>query len=291
MVGAACSWVSLLRPSSSAAAAMTSLNVEPGRVDVLDGPVEHRVARVRLVDLVPGLLLGLTVVHGERVRVVGRRAHHGEDLAGAGPDRDDRAGVALLGHRLVGGFLHAAVDRQHDAATARVAPGDQVGEPAHEQPVVRAVEDLVLGALKAAGAEPHRVEAGDRCVDRAVGVLPLVAQPVVGRRDGGDDLPVGLGDDLPALPGVLLEQHPLVARVGAVVVGLHDLDVGDVGEQHQHHDEHGEADAAQGSVHCGRSTITVWASAIGAWGTGRGREPVCGRRAASEIRSNRATRM
>ena len=120
--------------------------------------LEDRAGRVVLVDRLvdPGVgtrgleLVGVgadrgRVVAGELVRVVGRGAGHAQDRAGGGVEGHDGAGDALeTGHR---GRLHGRVQGQDDVAAGRVAPGEQVGEPAHEQPRVVAGQDVVLGAL------------------------------------------------------------------------------------------------------------------------------------------------
>ena len=231
-----------------------------GRVGLGDRPVrQHR--RVFVVQLVPGGRLLLGAVARQVVRVVRRRGHHREDLARLRPDGHDGAGVALRRQRVVRGLLHRRVDRQHDVAAGRVAAGDEVGQPPREEPVVVAVEDLVLGPLDPAAAVEHRVVAGDRRVLRTVRVLALVAQAVAGLGAAGQDL--ARGADLAPLTAVLGQQHALVARIGAVVARLDDLHVGQVRHEQDDHAHHGKGDPPDGGVHEGRSTSSVPASARG----------------------------
>ena len=156
-----------------------------------------------------------------------------------------------------------------DVAAARIAAGEEVGEPPAEQPLVGAVEDRVLGALEAGAGVPQRVEAGDRRVGQRVRVHPQEPEVPVGRRRVGQQL--AARRDLAALAGVLVEQHALVARVGAQAVGGEHLGQRGVGQQQhdQRHDRDG--DAAQGGVHTLPIT-SVLAAAIGvAFGPARGR--------------------
>ena len=169
-------------------------------------------------------------------------------------DRDDRTAAqfaVLVLHRVVRGLLRRLVDRQVDAAAARVAAGQDVGEPRAEQPAVVAGQDAVLGLLDPARAVEVGVVAGDRRVQRSVRVDAQVLQLVLGRlglRDVG-----AVHDDRAARARVLVEQHPPVVRVVAVLVALHDLDVVQVdeqrGEQHRERDRH----LADRLVHLGAS--------------------------------------
>ena len=203
-----------------------------GRVGLGDRAVrQHR--RVRGVELRPRRRLVFRVVAGQLVRVVGRRGDHRQDLPGLRAQRDHGAGVVARGQRVVGGLLHGRVDGQDDAAAAGVAAGDEVRQPAREEPVVVAVEHLVHRPLDAAPAVEHRVEAGDGRVHRAVGVLALEAQPVAGLDALREHL--ARGADLAALAAVLGEQDALVARVVAVVARLDDLHVGEVRHQQDDH--------------------------------------------------------
>ncbi len=261
------------------------------RVGLRHRPVEHRLVRVG-VEFVPGGARGGTVVPGQPVRVVARRAHHRQDLAGARFDRDDRTGVALGGQFVVGDLLHDRVDRADDVAATRVASRHQVEEATPEQAGgIRPVEDGILGPFQAGAAVLHRVEAGDRCVRERthrllgrgrVGPQVLVAA-VGGHRDGQH---LSARGDLPALAGVLVDQHPRVARIGAQVVGLDDLHVRGIGEESGNHEHHGHRDLAEWTVHS-RPIISVCASAIGGAGLLRGGRT--GSRAECEIFISRAS--
>ena len=109
-----------------------------------------------------------------------------------------------------GGLLDGRVQGQDDVAAGRVPPGEQVGQPADEQPRVVAGEHVVLGALHARGAVDQRVVPGDGRVQLPLGVRAQVLQPVVGGHGDGDV--VAGDDDRPALAVVLLGEHPGVAR-------------------------------------------------------------------------------
>ena len=119
-----------------------------------------------------------------------------------------------------------------------------VKKSASRRPNSRSSEPLrigVLGALEAGAGVPQRVEAGDRGVRLRVRVDPQEAEVAVGRRRVGEQL--AARGDLAALARVLVEQHALVARVGAQPVGGEDLGEGGVGEQQhdQGHDRDGDA--------------------------------------------------
>src|SRR5690606_37018567 len=86
-----------------------------GRVDLAQGPVEHRVVRVvLLLQLLPGLGVRRGGVPGERRRVVGRVGGEGQDLAGGRLDRGDGALAALPLQPFVGGLLRGGVQRGDD---------------------------------------------------------------------------------------------------------------------------------------------------------------------------------
>ncbi len=72
----------------------------------------------------------------------------------------------------------------------------------------------ILGPLQPGAGVAQRVEAGDRGVGLRVGVDAQEAEPAVGGHRVGQQL--AARGDLAALARVLVEQHPLVARVGAV---------------------------------------------------------------------------
>ena len=170
--------VGVYSPDSSAAAAVTSLNVEPGRQRHDERPVEQRLARVVVVGVV-GLADRRRVVAAELVGVERRRRRHREDRAGARVDRDDRAGAAR--EPVVRRLLRLRVEREPDRAALDAATGEQLLHAVDEEAVVGAGEHGVLGALDAGGAVDERVEAGGRRVERAVGVAAQVLELVVGR--------------------------------------------------------------------------------------------------------------
>ena len=98
-----------------------------------------------------------------------------------------------------------------------IAAGEEVGQPAAEQPLIGAVEHAVLGPLQAGAGVAQRVEAGNRCVHKGIRVHPQEPVVAVGGHRVGQQL--AARGDLAALAGVLVEQHPLVARIGAQAVG------------------------------------------------------------------------
>ncbi len=111
---------------------------------------------------------------GEDVRVVRRVAGHREDRAGLRVERRDGPDLAL--QALPRGLLGVGVERQHDAAALLGVTAEEIGHAIHEQPVVRTGEHLACLALDTVRAEDEGVEAGDRGVQRPVGVPPEVLQ-------------------------------------------------------------------------------------------------------------------
>ena len=162
-----------------------------GRVGLRDRPVDQRVVGV-VPQPLPGLRLHVGIVRRQQVGVIGRRRHQRQNLAGGRFQGDDGAlagrPTAALLHRVPAGLLDARVDRGVDVAAARVATGEEVGQPAAEQPLVGSVEQQVLGALQAGAGIPQRVEAGDRCVHRGVGIHPQEAEAAVGGHRVGQQL-------------------------------------------------------------------------------------------------------
>ena len=77
-------------PSASAAAAVTSLKVDPGRIDLPGRAVGQRPVGVGGQPVV-GLVGGVDVVAGDLVRVVARAGDHGEDGSGGRVEREYRA--------------------------------------------------------------------------------------------------------------------------------------------------------------------------------------------------------
>ena len=202
-------------------------------------------------------------------------------LPGRRLQRDHRTlarSVAAPLHGVPRRLLHLGIDGGRHVAAARVAAGEEVGQPTAEQPLVGAVEDGVLGALQPGARIPQRVEAGDGRVCQGVGIDPQEPEAAVGRHRVRQQL--AARRDLTALPRVLVEQHSLVARVGAKTVGGEDLRQRGVGQQQhdQHHDH--DRDAAQRGVHT-RSITSVLAAAIDEVSGGR---VMSGRRAACEMR-------
>ena len=101
---------------------------------------------------------------------------------------------------------------------------------------------------------------------KGFGIDPQEPEAAVGRHRVGQQLTARR--DLAALARVLVEQHALVARIGAQAVGREDLRQRGVGEQQhdQHHDH--DRDPAQRGVHT-RSITSVPADAIGdGWAAG-----------------------
>ena len=154
------------RAFSRAAAAVTSLKVEPGGRICCVAAVEHRLVLVAGQPL-PVVLDGGEVVAGQDVGVVRRLGDHGEDRAGAaGRARRPRpwcprralepAGRGLLGERVEGRL---------DAAALGLLVGQQVDDAVDEQPVVAAGQDPVLRVLEPAASEDVGEVAGDRRVE------------------------------------------------------------------------------------------------------------------------------
>ena len=77
-----------------------------------------------------------------------------QDLAGGRVQGHDGAlagrPAATLLHRIPAGLLDPRVDGGVHVAAARIATGEEVGQPAPEQPLVGAVQQRILGALEAA---------------------------------------------------------------------------------------------------------------------------------------------
>ena len=223
---------------------------------------------------------------GQQVRVVARRGHHCQDPPGGRVEGDRRAlaravGAALL-QRVPAGLLNAGQDGGVDVAAARVAAGEEVGQPTAEQPFVGPVEDGVLGPLQPGARIAQRVEARNRCVDKGIRIHPQVPEPPLGGHRVGHQLTGG--GDLAPLTGVLVEQHPLIARIGPQPVGPEDLGHGGV-QQQQHHQRHdGHRDATQGGVH----TFSITSVRTTAMGCGVFGPVSMGRRAAWLIRMSMA---
>ena len=207
------------------------------RIALGHGAVGQRGVRV-VTQLRPRLPLGLGVVGGQQIGVERRRGHHRQDLPARGLQRDHRtlarAATAFL-HRVPGGLLDPRQDGGVDVPAARVAPGEEVGEALTEQPLVGSVEYRVLGSFQTCAGEAQRVEAGDRGVGERFRVHPQEAVAAVGGHRVRQQLPAG--GDLAALPGVLVEQHALVARIRAQTVGPEDLGHRGIGQQ-QHDQSH-----------------------------------------------------
>ena len=239
-----------------------------------------------VAKLLPGLRLLFGVVRREQVGVVGRRGHQGQDFAGRRLQRDDRApapAVAALLHAIPCGLLDARVDGGIHVAAARVASGEEVGKPPTEQPLVGSVEQWILGSFQPAAGIAQRIEAGNRRVHRGIGIDPQETEAAV----GGDRIRQQLAarSDLAALARVLVEQNPLVARVGAQPVRGEHLSERRVEQQQHDQRHHGHRDPAQGGVHT-RSITSVLAPAIGDVLRGRVRN---GRRAECEMRTKMAS--
>ena len=118
-------------PHSSAAAAVTSLNVEPGRVRA---PASRCCAAgCRRRRAAPGTRRSRPSMScdGERVRVEAGRRDEREDLAGRRLERDD--GALLAAERVERGLLRGRVDRRLDGRTLGLAAGEQVPDAREEQ--------------------------------------------------------------------------------------------------------------------------------------------------------------
>ena len=239
--------------------------------------VQHRPGRTRVEPVVVLAHLG-RVVTGQLVRVERRRADHREDRAGAGVDRDDGTAGFPGPQAVVRRLLRVRVQGELDAAALGLHAGEQVDDPADEEAVVGAGQHRVGLLLDAGRAVDQRVEAGGRGVQRAVGVLAQVLQPVVGL-DAARDL-LAADDDRPALPRVLLGDQPGVVAVVVQVLGAHHLQVVDVDQQQAEEHQDGHRETAQWGIH----SRTTWVLASAIDGAGGG----AGRRAASLIRSSSA---
>ncbi len=153
-------------PSSSAAATVTSLNVEPGLVRVRHGPVAPPVRACRR----------------EAVRVVARRGRHGEDRAGLRVHHDRRGGLrAVAAHRVgehvLGVRLDLVVDREPDVLARRLRPH------AHD------VERTPLGVLDDRLApRPPREHLVERPLEP---FQPLVVHACIAEHDGRHAVPAG----------------------------------------------------------------------------------------------------
>ena len=222
-----------------------------GRQGLLGGVVEQRPVGALLdprhLLRADGLLLA-----GQGVGIEGRAGGQRQDLAGGGSDRRHGTHEGSLARaplqRRVGDLLGDGVERQLHRTALGGAPGDEPRDALGEQPRVGPVEERVLGLFDPRGGELQGV-VPDRRAERGraggIGALELV--PAL-RGDRHGQHPTA-GGDLPALPGVLVEQHSGVAGVGAQVVGAEDLDPGELEEQRNHHDDGGDRDPADGGVH------------------------------------------
>ncbi len=134
------------------------------RVAGVDRPVEQRVAPGRWPACCtrPGSSSGRATRSGSG-RTTGCWPSPGSRRWSGPGRRPRRARLPSPSHR---GLLGLPVERQHDVAAARVAAGEQRGQPAGEQPVVAAGQEVVLRLLHPGGAVDQRVEAGDRRVRR-----------------------------------------------------------------------------------------------------------------------------
>jgi hypothetical protein len=168
-------------------------------------------------------------------------------------------------------------------STVGVATGEEVGQSAAEQPLIGSVQQGILGPFQTGAGVAQRIEPGHRGVHRGVGVDPQETEAAVGGHRVRQQLTVR--GDLAALPGVLVHQHALVARVRPQPVSGEDLRESGVEQQEHDQRHHGHRNSAQGGVHT-RSITSVLAPAIGEVLRGLVRN---GRRAEWEMRTRIAS--
>ena len=222
-----------------------------------------------------------------------RQRGHREDPAGARLDRDDRgldgrAGAFLqVGQRLERRVLGLTVEGELDVAALARLVGQQVDQLVDEQQVVVPGEHVVLAAFDAGLVE-------EREVARRVGVLERLhvgAQEVV--------LVVGLhalrhrlaaDEDRAALAGVRRLDHPAVARVVVVGVGLPVLQPRRVEHQRHEQQQAEDGDGADRLVHAVAPPILMtWVAWSSALSSSTAERSGTGRRAWSEMRRSSAT--
>ena len=134
-----------------------------------------------------------------------------------------------------------------DGGALRVLPGEDGVELVEELLVRGAAQVVVERALDAGVALIQGEVSGDRRVQRALRVDPLVLVRVVDRHRLGDRLPVD--QDRPALGREARVEGAHVAAVGAELVRLDDLDDRGRGEEREEHRQHDDADPAEFLVH------------------------------------------
>src|SRR5690606_18443762 len=204
----------------------------------------------------------------------------GEDGPGLDVQGDD--GTLVTFEAFPGGFLCGWVDGELDRAALRVLAGDEVDQPADEQAVVVAGEDVVLGPLQRGAAVEVRVVAGQRRVHGRVRVLTQERVLAVHGDRPGDRGVVGEQDG-PPFTGVLVEQDATVLRASVQLVGPEPLDVGHVDQQREAQQEAAGGDPADRRVH---RILTTWVTAVSSDDDDGGG---AGRRAASDSRISNAT--
>src|SRR5699024_11800338 len=126
------------------------------------------------------------------------------------------------------------------------------------------------------------VEPRDVAVELGLGVDALPGELVVRRGRAGDRLPAE--EDLPALPGVVLQLGAAVALAVVDVLGAEHLDPRARPEEEDEHQGHEHRQAADRLVH---RVLTTWVGASIDAGSNSG----SGRRAWSLIRRRIATRV